>query len=364
MVKPPAKSLAKNIFTFYTASEYRAELLKHIQNTKPGDRLLLMSMTFEPTEPEIAAIMHETELAASRGVDVTVAIDAHSFLMHPSHLPGPLWPRRTLPKLMTPYYRNKLRILEAIKSYPTGHAEVLNLPSRNFSLPIEGRSHIKAAIINDQIFLGGCNLQGTKLVDMMVGWKSSETSDNLYGILRKVIHGKHAGRTLDGIDRGMPIGSEAELLIDAGVRNQSLIFDEALALIDAAEDWLVITCQFFPNSITAQHLLRASKRGVKVEVIFSHPKHHGLVGGFGQQISILRERTRIPKAMFKDALRRDDPMLHAKLIASDKGVMIGSHNYVNAGVFLGTAEIALKINNEKVAKEAVKTLRRGLKTTQ
>jgi hypothetical protein len=30
--------------------------------------ILLMSMTFEPTEPEIATIVHEVERAAARGV--------------------------------------------------------------------------------------------------------------------------------------------------------------------------------------------------------------------------------------------------------------------------------------------------------
>ena len=325
--------------------------------------MLLMSMTFEPTEPEIAAIMQELELAASRGVHVTLAVDAHSFLMHPSHLPGPLWPRRTLPKRMPRYYRNKLRILDAINTYPTGHAEILNLPSNHFSLPVAGRSHIKAAIVNDQVFIGGCNLQGAMLVDMMAGWKSKESAEKLYEILRGIIHGKHAVKVLDGTDITLSLAAETRLLIDSGVKRQSLIFDEALQLIDSAEKWLLITCQFFPNSVTAQHLLQATRRGVKVEIIYTHPKHHGLIGGFGQQISILRERTRVPKALFKDALRRTDPMLHAKLIACDKGLMIGSHNYVSAGVILGTAEIALRSSDVELARKAVKTLHLGLKNT-
>jgi phosphatidylserine/phosphatidylglycerophosphate/cardiolipin synthase-like enzyme len=150
-------------------------------------------------------------------------------------------------------------------------------------------------------------------------------------------------------------------LFDSGRRGQSLIFEEAMQLIDSAEKWLVITCQFFPNSVTAQHLLKAVNRGVNVEVIFAHPKHHGIIGGLGQQVSILRERTRVPKILFEHALSRKDPMLHAKLIASDAGFMIGSHNYVRAGVILGTAEIALKSADEKLAREAVQTLHRGLR---
>jgi phosphatidylserine/phosphatidylglycerophosphate/cardiolipin synthase-like enzyme len=143
-----------------------------------------------------------------------------------------------------------------------------------------------------------------------------------------------------------------------------LIFNEALRLIDSAQEWLVITCQFFPNSITAQHLKQAAARGVKLEVIFSHPKHHGVIGGLGQQFSILRERSRVPKELFENALSRKDLMLHAKLIACDQGLMLGSHNYVNAGVVLGTAEIAFKSSEAKLARQAVQALHRGLRRTK
>jgi phosphatidylserine/phosphatidylglycerophosphate/cardiolipin synthase-like enzyme len=349
-----------DIFKFYTDHEYRAELCGSIRKTKAGDRVLLMSMTFEPTEPEIAAIMRELELAAARGVHVSLAVDAHSFLFHPAHIPGPLWSRTSLPKHMLRYHQNKLRILETLDAYPTGHADIINLPLRKLDLPVAGRSHIKAAIVNDRIFLGSCNLEWGKRVDLMVGWCDADVSTRLYDTFINVIHNKHAGRGLSGVDRGIDISDGAKVYIDSGVRGQSLIFDEALRLIDSAEEWLVITCQFFPNSVTAKHLVLAARRGVKVEVIYTHPKHHGIIGGFGQQVSILRERTRVPKSLFQHALSRKDPLLHAKLIATDKGVMIGSHNYVKAGVILGTAETALEISDENLAREAVKTLHRSL----
>lgn len=352
-------------FSFYTNLEYWAQLATLIRKTTKGDRLLLMSMTFDPTEPAIATVMDEAQAAAARGVHVNLAIDAHSFLLDDAHRPGPLWSRRSMPKfIIRQMYRNKLAILESIDSHPDSHADIINMPRRNIDLPIAGRSHIKAAIINDRIFLGGCNLQGSLSVDMMVGWRDPVTSDRLHTTLLNIIHHRHAGQALKWVDRSMNVSDNTDIFIDSGTRNQSLILDEALSLIDSAEQWLVITCQFFPNSITARHLAAAMKRGVKVEVIYAHPRHHGLIGGTGQQISILRERTRVPKELFKHALTRKDPMLHAKLIACDKGVMIGSHNYVTAGVILGTAEIALKAANEQLARQAVEALKRGLQETK
>ncbi|MDB5182133.1 MAG: hypothetical protein JWP13_896 [Candidatus Saccharibacteria bacterium] len=354
-------SRANDIFKFHTHIEYRTELVSQIKSTKKGDRVLLMSMTFEPTEPEIAEIVEALTAAASRGVHVTLAVDAHSFLLNPYHLPGPLLGRQTLPKRLNPIYRHKLALLETIRAYPTGHTEILNIPKRALNIPVSGRSHIKAAIINDQIFLGGCNLQAADWVDIMIGWRDKNFSDRLYKMLENIIHSKHTSRSMAGIDRCLNIDEVTNVYIDSGKKGRSLIFQEALELIDSAQEWLVITCQFFPNSITAQHLLRAINRGVKVEVIYAHPNQHGLIGGLGQHVSILREKARLPKALFKHALNRDDPKLHAKLLACDQGVMIGSHNYVKAGVILGTAEIALLAKDGQLAREAVETLHRGLK---
>lgn len=353
----------RNGFQLYTTREYFDELIVRLKAARPGERVLLMTMTFDPTEPTIAVLSRELIRAASRGVHVTLSVDAHSFLLSPLHRPGPMLSRKSLPKYMPKYYRNKLKILETINSYPGSHAAIINLPQHGWHLPISGRSHIKIAIIGDRAFVGGCNLQGDSSVDMMISWKSRKNADDLYTTMLRIIQSKHVGQALECTDRGIAVDGKAEFLIDSGARGQSLIFDEAMRLIDSSKEWLVITCQFFPNSITAQHLLQAMRRGVKVEVVFAHPKYHGIIGGFGQRVSILRERTRLPRTLFSHALSRKDPMLHAKLIASDAGCMIGSHNYVTAGVILGTAEIAIKSDDEALAREAVATLHRGLKRT-
>lgn len=348
-------------FQLLTTREYFDALIVGVQAAKAGDRILLMTMTFDTIEPTIDILVRELLRAARRGAQVTLAVDAHSFMVDKNHFPGPLAPRRKLPKKLPRYFQNKLRALEALQAIPTGHAVILNQPSTSFSLPIAGRSHIKIAIINDQVFMGGCNLQGESQTDMMISWQSKHSADSLYIIMREIIRGQHVGRVLAQTDRALRLDDSTKILLDSGARGQSLIFKEAMELIDSAKDWLVITCQFFPNSITANHLLQAVNRGVDVQVVFAHPSHHGLIGGLGQHVSILRERARLPKILFKHALTRNDPMLHAKLIACDAGMMIGSHNYVRAGVILGTAEIALKSSDEKLAREAVKTLHRGLK---
>ncbi len=352
--------VAQEAFSVYSPTDYRLELGRHIRRAGPGDRILLTSMTFEPTEPAINDLVQDLLAALTRGAHVTLGIDAHAFIIDKPGL-GPLWYNKGLGGLMHPVFKNKYSIMQRINAYPNGQAVIINKPERRFSLPVAGRSHIKIALVNDQVYIGGCNLQGSEWVDMMVGWRDEASAKWLYRTMNEIITAQHTHRALGGVDRGLRLNDEADIIIDSGVRNQSAIFDEALMLIDAAQKWLVITCQFFPNSITAQHLLKAHKRGVKVEVIFAHPKHHGLVGGLGQHYSLLREKSRLPKALFTHALGRTDPMLHAKLIACDKGVMIGSHNYVRAGVLLGTAEIALRSHDNELALRAVRQLHASLK---
>jgi hypothetical protein len=59
-------------------------------------------------------------------------------------------------------------------------------------------------------------------------------------------------------------------------------------------------------------------------------------------------------------LPKTGPGLHAKLIATEKGAIIGSHNYVRTGVQLGTAEIALMRYDTVFARNAIAALRREL----
>lgn len=359
MSKIAVTAKTTGLLSFHTPPEYRSDLRKHINKTTKGDRVLLTSMTLEPTEPEIRGLLDDVLAALKRGVSVTLAIDAHTFMLGNKGL-GPLWTRKTLPRKLKPYYADKLQIIHTIDRESNGLAKIINKPGKRFSLPVAGRSHIKIAIVNDRVYVGGCNLQGSGWIDMMASLEDADSADWLYQTMRSITTGRHARKSLGGVDRGFRISQSTEIFVDSGVRSQSLIFDEALDLIDSAQDWLVMTCQFFPNSITAKHLLRAHNRGVKVEIIFAHPNHHGLIGGMGQHYSLLREKSRLPQELFQHALGRNDPFIHAKLIACDKGLMLGSHNYVKAGVILGTAEIALKSSDPAMAAAAVSTLRRGL----
>ncbi|HSX17412.1 MAG TPA: phospholipase D-like domain-containing protein [Patescibacteria group bacterium] len=347
-------------YTFYTTTEYWAELQRRIDQTTAGGRIAMMVMDFNPTEPLMQAVFQKLFAAADRGVNVWVSVDAHTFMFNPeTRSISSFLAHNDLQKLPKPLAA-KLRLLRELGNKPTGHTAIINKPKHSFSNPVAGRSHIKMSVVDDYIFVGGCNLQHTAWLDLMVGWQSKKIAGTLLAFVSDVIGNESTRTVMHGLDRCIPLDELTNLYIDAGKPGQSIILTQALALIDAAQESITMTCQYFPNAITAQHLAAAHKRGVRVEIIYSHPAMHGLVGGLGQHVSMLLERTRVPAKLFHMRLPASGPALHAKLIATEQGAIVGSHNYVRAGVRLGTAEIAVVQHTPGFSQNALAALRREL----
>jgi phosphatidylserine/phosphatidylglycerophosphate/cardiolipin synthase-like enzyme len=162
-------------------------------------------------------------------------------------------------------------------------------------------------------------------------------------------------QTFSGHDQSLQLSDSMQLLIDAGIPSQSTIYDHAMALIDAAEQSIFFTCQYFPGGKTAQHLLAAHKRGVQVRIVFSHPHRHGKKAPL-HHVYNTRERLRLPPEFFAYRQPKHANRLHAKVIATEKGAIVGSNNYVTQGVMLGTAEIALQYDSPAFAQQLIQKI--------
>ena len=158
--------------------------------------------------------------------------------------------------------------------------------------------------------------------------------------------------SLAGQDQEFVLDNKTRIIIDAGVPKQSAIYDEALGMIDNAQEWLVLTSQYFAPGVGTQALARALARGVKITYYYSHYSMHGPLEGPIHGVAQWGLKQRLPAALFEKRLPRG-VHLHAKLLATEQGAMIGSHNYGDLGVQLGTAEIALQRDDAAFAKRAV-----------
>ncbi|MGF7229481.1 MAG: phospholipase D-like domain-containing protein [Candidatus Saccharibacteria bacterium] len=336
---PHTPTVPAGIYTFFATREYFEQLIQDIATTETGDRVLLASMGFDANGTLMQTLLSELSAAATRGVDITLQIDAYNFLSDGHFRPGPLLWRNTIPTKMATPFRNVYEPLMALEAAGV-KLVITNMPGRRFTVPFAGRSHIKCSIINDKIYLGGCNIDEQNL-DCMVSWRDHTSADWIYHLLQKRLAEPRSLQAFGTQDLHHKTPDASEIIVDVGVRRQSAIYERALEIIDGAEEWIIITCQFFPNSLTAKHLRQAHDRGVKVYPIFNHYSAHDTLSQPLQHAVTARERLHMPRQFFDTELPAGTTYLHAKILATESQALIGSHNYVTAGVNFGTAEIAI-----------------------
>lgn len=324
-------TLSATDFAFLSKREYFMELTKRIAATKKGDRLLLVTHDFRPAEPLVADLMEAVAAAAARGVQVSFALDERTY---------PVMQRVPISKNASTLIKATNETLATLKAAGAAYA-VTNKTFHRLINRFSGRAHIKVVIINDIIYIGGCNLTNAQQIDFMIRWQDEATADWLYNMMSQMIAAGSSQAAFNGNDYSFAVDESTTLLLDSGKPHQSIIFDHALQLIDNAKQWLILTCQYYPISTTGKHLHAAHQRGVNVDIYFNHPSVHQ--PGFNVMIhyAVLRERARYPKALFDKRLHKQMPYLHAKLLVSEQSTMIGSHNYVTVGVNFGTAELSL-----------------------
>lgn len=343
-------------YRFYSKSEYLDLLVKLTSKAGPGDRISLASMSLDAMEPHVHKLMEELSQAAGRGAYVNLAVDAFTFLSAGQTLrPGPLFWRNRLQSRFSRRHVPHLQSLENLER-AGGHYMITNRPSRPLTLPFAGRSHMKFAVINDRVFIGGCNLDAVSHKDLMVSWRDSADADWLYGLASKIADAPSIREALRSRDVSRRLTDGSTLMLDCGVRRQSLIYRQALSLIDQAEKSIFLACQYHPNSTTLRHLAAAVRRGVKVTVVYNNAFKRGVIRGGLHQTVVMRERLRAPASLFGGRLPLNQPYLHAKLLVTDKGTIIGSHNLIPAGVNFGTAEIALLNTDDSFGRLALKNL--------
>jgi hypothetical protein len=341
--------MTTNDFTFYSRADYFRELTRLVSELEPSERIAIATMALNVQDRLVNDLFEALSAAAKRGVTVHVVIDAYTFLSRErSPVPGPLWGRRDLPAHLPEPYNFQLDAVEKLRASGATCA-ITNMPDKPLSPPPTGRSHIKAAVVGDTVFVGGCNLESSSEIDVMVRWHDKDSASWLYPWIVKMAESSSTKKTFGREDRQFNIPNGPSLLIDAGVPKQSIIFENALQLIDSANKHIFITCQYFPGGTTGKHLRAAHKRGAEVQIIYNPPKAHGKKA-FMHHLHNARERSRMPAEFFSYPLPVGAPYLHAKVLISETSAMVGSHNYISQGVTFGTAEIALIWKNAEFAR--------------
>ncbi len=345
--------MAQN-YQFFSTEDYFATLNQEIPRLQPGESLYLATMAFDARADLTRVLLRHLNDAARRGVVVRMIVDAFPFLLHDGVRPGPMYFGKGLDgRLKEPFAAN-YQLLDELKQ-SGGKFVIINRPSRPLKLPIGGRSHIKFAILNNQVFIGGCNLDSVYRpdIDIMVGWEDPQAAEWLRAMADKLMATGQARLALQDEDSCLPLDDQSALLVDAGVPRRSLIMRRAMSLIDEAQEYVFISCQYFPGQVTGQHLLAARRRGAKICIVYGHPDQHDWLNNKLQRLTNMAERWRLPADFFEHIVRHKNGRIHAKLIATEKGAIVGSHNYISAGMRLGTAELALLTGDADLGRRAM-----------
>jgi phosphatidylserine/phosphatidylglycerophosphate/cardiolipin synthase-like enzyme len=328
------------LYKLYNRREYFDYLIDRYYNATEDDTIILATMEFRPDQLIIAELVNAMCAAAQRGANVTFLVDAYSFMLKDSPILGPLFFTKRDPRKGYGTFKPVVSAIQELRRNGV-HCVVINKPARPLKNPFGGRSHIKYAVINDEVFIGGCNLSFPEQLDVMVRTDNHQLANFMVAFTADIIAHKSVRRALLRMDKTFQVDEHTELLIDAGVKRQSIIYDRAFELINDAANRVYMTCQYFPNNFTPAALAKAATRGVSVHLAYNHPSQHRAPIRVIQKRTVAYKKKRLPVSVFENQLHRDKNYLHAKILLSEKEAIIGSHNFVKMGVDLGTAEIAL-----------------------
>ena len=207
--------------------------------------------------------------------------------------------------------------------------------------PYKGRNHMKMTIVDDISYVGGANLGDSdfEYIDFMVKITDPKITD---AVAQQFVKVEDQSFTTD---EEILLDDENKLLVDVGVREESVILQKAVEAVDNAEESVVHTSQFIPDGEFLQALSGAYERGVAVDVTVP------LRNDFDPALALVNRVNnllmRVKKAVIP--LHVYPTMVHAKLLIVDgKRVFFGSHNLSQRGVQMGTAEIMIESINEQL----------------
>lgn len=333
----------------YTRPEYIQSIINFAEQAKDGDYIAVATMGFKPKYPLVHKLLVSLASAAERGANVTFIVDAFALTYPDGLAPGPLWYKKSIANPHGKAFKLKYKLLHDLEQNG-GKVTVTNQPKRRFSVPVAGRSHIKFAVLGNDVFIGGCNLTDPDEIDaMLLRPRDAKLTKIIKQAITKISDAKLSNvlTALGRSDIVTRLDSKTTLMIDTGVRDQSEIEKRALKIIKHAKNNIYITLQYPPYGALLRTLESAAKHGRALTILSNRPTNFSSIN----RILTLAHFTtfKLSKVVYNRPTTAR--FVHAKVLITDSVSMIGSHNFVNAGVRLGTAEIALLSTDPSVAKE-------------
>jgi cardiolipin synthase len=265
--------------------------------------------------------------AAERGVTVEVAADVFTY----REVGGFVWPTR--------YRTKQSRATSNMSKRFTKSGVKFTWLGRTHSLIYSGRTHIKWCVVDDTVYsFGGVNLyqKGIENYDYMFKVSDNDLADKLideYHRLARADAGGYAYRSHSFMH------GEDTILIDGGFFGDSIIYRRACKLAADAKK-VTLVSQYCPTGRLSRILKKTN-----TQLYFNQPANATGLNKFVIKLGMMVSGSK--------TLYQKSRYLHAKFMLFDMNdgrhiAITGSHNFSNAGVLLGTREIALQTENPDV----------------
>lgn len=320
--------------------EFFARFTREVSQAGEGDQISMSTLCFDPHQSVTAQLAFELIGARKRGAEVRVAIDDFGYLLARQVgmvATGPLRDARGLARRQE--VEQSLKMMGA----KIGITNQDNIPFSPL-FRMRGRNHTKIYAVNDTAYVHGLNLFDAMRLDVGVELRDPVAADVLHGIVTDLVETGSTQAAFQGKDQRLSLPNHGELLLDAGKPGQSVIMNEALAMIDNAQESITMTTQYAPHGALIRHMRAAEKRGVQVNVpcSVSNVRMERVIFGAVRAINRLIYSDTTAGYCIPESL----PELHSKALIVDAGIegkeaaMVGSHGYDPIGVRLGNAELS------------------------
>jgi cardiolipin synthase len=302
--------------------DYVKRLTEDVRKAKQRITIFSHIIAYDDSTDELVAALCE---AAKRGVSVEVAGDVFTYGILGGWRVVPLKPNERIRALRT--------MIKKFKKSGVQYRWIGQVGPFLFA----GRTHVKWAVVDDIVYsFGGVNLyaKGLRETDYMLLEKNAKLGDHLVKEQRRIANADRISKFY----RSHQFESEnGNVLIDGGRPRDSIIYRRACVLAKKATD-IVYVSQYCPTGPLGKIM---NEQGAKL--YFSH----------WRQAMSFNNRLLIRGSMFLtgyETLYKRPKFIHAKFILftmpdGSKVALSGSHNFVRAGVLLGTREIDLETSD-------------------
>lgn len=310
--------------TLILPKEYIESATQQIRRATTRIALLTMVLVEDESTNELLSALCE---AAERGVEVTVAADSFTYTdFQGSYIP-------------TTYRSKRVRnAMQMQKRFRASGAEFDWLGRLSF-IAFSGRTHIKWCVVDDTVYsFGGVNLdqQSVDNTDYMFMTTSEALASRIIEEHKRIIRADRSNHAY----RSHRFGDDDNMvLIDGGFLGDSIIYRRACYWAERASE-ITLVSQYCPTGKLSRLLKKK-----QTDLYFNHWTNAGLLNRLVIRFGMLSSR--------HSTSYNRRPYLHAKFIIftmpdKSKVAITGSHNFVRAGVFLGTREVALETTNKKI----------------